>query len=103
MAEFRHYILARFNAGLYGPEVELKVSREEWMDHRIRLFTSLTLPAVATIQGARRTKHSQQAKPYGSDESHRSCSSHALSHQPARMISVCLRNRLSSVCVWSMR
>lgn len=47
MAEFRHYILTRFNADLYGPEVRLKVSRDQWMDHRMRLFTSLTLPSIA--------------------------------------------------------
>ncbi|MEN6428348.1 MAG: glycosyltransferase [Phycisphaerales bacterium] len=46
MAEFRHYILTRFNVDLYGP-VELKVSRDQWMDHRMRLFTSLTLPSIA--------------------------------------------------------
>jgi len=47
MAEFRHYILTRFNAHLYEPEVQVKISREAWMDHRLRLFMSLTLPSIA--------------------------------------------------------
>ncbi|MBP7051438.1 MAG: hypothetical protein KBE65_10525 [Phycisphaerae bacterium] len=47
MAEFRHYILTRFNADLYDPAAKLKISREEWMDHRMRLFTTITFPSLA--------------------------------------------------------
>jgi len=46
MAEFKHYILTRFNAGLYRRAAELPVSPQEWMEHRLRLFTTLTLPSI---------------------------------------------------------
>ena len=46
MAEFRHYILTRFNTGLYRRAAELTVSPQEWMKHRLRLFTTLTLPSI---------------------------------------------------------
>jgi len=46
MAEFRHYILTRFNTGLYRRTEGLTVSPDEWMEHRLRLFTSLTLPSI---------------------------------------------------------
>jgi len=46
MAEFRHYILTRFNIGLYRLPTGLTVSPEEWMEHRLRLFTALTLPSM---------------------------------------------------------
>jgi hypothetical protein len=47
VTEFRHYILTRFNAHLYGPDVELRISRDQWMEHRMRLFTAITLPSIA--------------------------------------------------------
>jgi hypothetical protein len=46
MAEFRHYILTRFNAGLYRRAAELRICPQEWMEHRLRLFTALTLPSI---------------------------------------------------------
>jgi hypothetical protein len=46
MKEFRHYITTRFNAGLYRPEAHIRISTDEWMRHRIRLFTSFTLPSM---------------------------------------------------------
>jgi hypothetical protein len=47
VAECRHYILTRFNAGLYGPESQAKIAPAEWMDHRMRLFRAITLPSIA--------------------------------------------------------
>jgi len=47
MAEFRHYILTRFNTGLYGPNPRRRIGPEEWMEHRIELFTTITLPSIA--------------------------------------------------------
>ncbi|HNS20154.1 MAG TPA: glycosyltransferase [Sedimentisphaerales bacterium] len=47
MAEFRHYILTRFNTGLYGPNPRIRVAPDEWMDHRMRLFTTISLPSMA--------------------------------------------------------
>ncbi len=47
MAEFRHYILTRFNAGLYGPNPWKRADPQAWMDHRMRLFTTITLPSMA--------------------------------------------------------
>ncbi len=46
MAEFRHHILTRFNTGLYKRAAELTVSPQQWMEHRLRLFTTLTLPSI---------------------------------------------------------
>jgi hypothetical protein len=46
MTEFRHYILTRFTAGLYKRAAGLTVSPQEWMEHRLRLFTALTLPSL---------------------------------------------------------
>lgn len=46
MAQFSHYILTRFNAGLYKRGAELSVSPGQWMEHRLRLFTLLTLPSI---------------------------------------------------------
>ena len=47
--EFKHYIVTRFNLGLYSGEggFEIKLSPDEWMDHRIELFMKYTLPSVA--------------------------------------------------------
>jgi len=47
MAEFRHYILTRFNTGLYDPNPRIRIPPEEWMNHRMPLFTSITLPSLA--------------------------------------------------------
>ncbi|MBN1513048.1 MAG: hypothetical protein JXB13_13620 [Phycisphaerae bacterium] len=47
MAEFRHYILTRFNTGLYGPNARARIDPREWIEHRIRLFTGITLPSIA--------------------------------------------------------
>jgi len=46
MAEFRQYVPTRFNAGLYKQAARLKTSRQEWMAHRLRLFTALALPSM---------------------------------------------------------
>jgi len=47
MDSFKHYILTRFNAGLYSPQTRLDISPEHWMEHRLRLFTTITLPSIA--------------------------------------------------------
>jgi len=47
MPEFRHYILTRFNTGLYGPNPWMKTDPRVWMDHRMKLFTTITLPSMA--------------------------------------------------------
>ena len=46
MRKFKHYITTRFNAGLYGPEANTHISADEWMQHRIKLFTTFTLPSI---------------------------------------------------------
>jgi hypothetical protein len=46
MRKFRHYITTRFNAGLYSPEANIRISADEWMQHRIGLFTTFTLPSI---------------------------------------------------------
>jgi hypothetical protein len=46
MAEFRHYIMTRFNVGLPARAAGLGLSPEQWMDHRLRLFTTMTLPSI---------------------------------------------------------
>ena len=46
MRKFKHYITTRFNPGLYGPEANIRVSADEWMRHRIKLFTAFTLPSI---------------------------------------------------------
>lgn len=52
MREFRHYILTPFNIYLYGErrEAQLASARltpDEWMDHRLELFGTYTLPSIA--------------------------------------------------------
>ena len=47
MADFRHYILTRFNAGLYNRAAELGIVPDQWMEHRLALFTRITLPSIA--------------------------------------------------------
>jgi len=46
MPEFQHYILTRFNTGLYGPNPWTRTDPRVWMDHRMRLFTTITLPSM---------------------------------------------------------
>ncbi|MBN1361415.1 MAG: hypothetical protein JW993_12530 [Sedimentisphaerales bacterium] len=46
MHVFQHYILTRFNDGIYGPNSKLTVPPDEWMDHRLRLFTTFTMPSM---------------------------------------------------------
>lgn len=46
MEEFKHYITTRFNAGLYSPEAQIRISADKWMQHRIKLFTTFTLPSM---------------------------------------------------------
>jgi len=47
MDSFKHYILTRFNAGLYDPKTALRVPPDLWMEHRLRLFATITLPSIA--------------------------------------------------------
>ena len=44
MRSFRHYLTTRFNAGIYGP-TRLHTP-EQWMEHRWKLFTAITLPSI---------------------------------------------------------
>jgi len=50
MKQFKHYITTRFNLGLYNPKagwrLPIRLSPDEWMEHRINLFTTFTLPSV---------------------------------------------------------
>jgi len=46
MEGFRHYITTRFNVGLYGAEKRIDMDRDEWMQHRIGLFTTFALPSL---------------------------------------------------------
>jgi len=46
MTEFRHYVLTRFNVGLYNGAAKLRVSPPEWMEHRLRLFAGITVPSL---------------------------------------------------------
>lgn len=43
---FRHYVLTRFNDGLYGPKPRVPTPPDEWMDHRLSLFTAFTVPSM---------------------------------------------------------
>ncbi|HEG42781.1 MAG TPA: hypothetical protein ENH94_01915 [Phycisphaerales bacterium] len=52
MREFRHYILTPFNLHLYGERREAQLANarltpDEWMDHRLELFGTYTLPSIA--------------------------------------------------------
>ncbi|HEG44022.1 MAG TPA: hypothetical protein ENH94_08240 [Phycisphaerales bacterium] len=52
MREFKHYILTFFNVYLYGKRREAQLAKarltpDEWMDHRIELFRTYTLPSIA--------------------------------------------------------
>jgi hypothetical protein len=44
---FKHFIVTRFNINLYAPEAKVDLRPDEWMEHRLRLFTSFTLPSIA--------------------------------------------------------
>lgn len=46
MRRFKHYIITRFNAGLYSPKARIHVPSDEWMRHRIKLFMTFTLPSI---------------------------------------------------------
>ena len=46
MRRFKHYITTRFNAGLYSPEAKIRIPADQWMQHRIKLFTTFTLPSI---------------------------------------------------------
>ena len=46
MRQFKHYIMTRFNTGLYDPGARIRVSADQWMQHRIKLFTAFTLPSI---------------------------------------------------------
>jgi hypothetical protein len=46
MKKFQHYIVTRFNVGLYFGRSE--VSAREWMDDRLRLFEKYCVPSVMT-------------------------------------------------------
>ncbi|MBE3101816.1 MAG: hypothetical protein IMZ47_06050 [Firmicutes bacterium] len=47
---FKHYILTRFNAGLYGTPDTLskqnKIDPDAWMEHRLLLFEKFTLASI---------------------------------------------------------
>ena len=46
MRKFKHYIITRFNLGLYSPGARIGISPDEWMRHRVKIFTEFTLPSV---------------------------------------------------------
>ena len=47
MHNFKHYILTRFNAGLYSYYLDkINMHPDEWMRHRIDLFKKITLPSI---------------------------------------------------------
>ena len=43
---FKHYVLTRFNDGLYGPNPKVQVPPDEWMDYRLTLFSAFTVPSM---------------------------------------------------------
>lgn len=45
---YKHYILTRFNAGLYDESFKLKdkISPDAWMEHRLALFEKFTLSSI---------------------------------------------------------
>lgn len=43
---FKHYVLTRFNDGLYGPRPRVQTPPDEWMDHRLGLFAAFTVPSM---------------------------------------------------------
>jgi hypothetical protein len=46
MRTFRHYLTTRFNTGIYGSKARLRIPAEQWMEHRWKLFTTITLPSI---------------------------------------------------------
>jgi hypothetical protein len=46
MQPFRHYLTTRFNIGIYEPEAGLRIPPQQWMEHRWKLFTTITLPSI---------------------------------------------------------
>lgn len=47
MPNFKHYILTRFNRGIYNfYKKKIKVPADQWMRHRIDLFKAITLPSI---------------------------------------------------------
>ncbi len=44
---FKHYIITRFNEGVYGPEPRTPIPPDAWMDHRLSLFTTFTFASIA--------------------------------------------------------
>lgn len=49
MEQYKHYIITRFNAGLYNrgtPGPSHDEYCDNWMKHRIRIFTAFTLPSI---------------------------------------------------------
>lgn len=49
MEQFKHYIITRFNVGFYNPDARpsaIYQPLDEWMKHRIRIFTAFTLPSI---------------------------------------------------------
>jgi len=47
MQPFKHYILTRFNTGLYNPKTLVQIPPDQWMEHRLRLFTTIAYPSIA--------------------------------------------------------
>ena len=43
---FKHYVLTRFNDGLYSANSRVQAPPDEWMDHRLTLFTAFTVPSM---------------------------------------------------------
>ncbi len=46
MRTFRHFLTTRFNAGIYSPRARLRLPPDQWMEHRWKLFTTITLPSI---------------------------------------------------------
>lgn len=46
MQPFRHYLTTRFNIGIYQPNAKIRIPPDEWMEHRMRLFSAITLPSI---------------------------------------------------------
>ena len=46
MKTFKHYILTRFNLGLYSDNPYKIADPDRWMDHRIKLFNEYCAPSV---------------------------------------------------------
>lgn len=50
--KFRHFILTRFNIGIYNSDIidrsgrSVRESADEWMEHRLKIFDSVCLPSI---------------------------------------------------------